>query len=483
VFMPKTIYAKGLILISIPLLVQLAFGVAMFTLQGYYEQRIREERRASEIVFHANEMWINCAEVLLLRAYATLFAGGAPPATEKIARLNDEYSLLQRLVADDPGQRRNLQVIREETYKALELTDRFKPVMSKDQSGSAKLGVLQSNLETFQETYDVVDEISKAVQNFGAPAFLHSPDAAGEVRKATRLADGVVYAALTCSTIVAVLLFAVFVRGINAELAVMVENTERFKRGEKLNPPVKGTEELIQVDASFHSMVDDIRQAQSTKQAVIAMVSHDLRTPLGSVLGYFSLLTTGALKGASREALAGAQKQEHDIEQLMRLICDLLDLDKIEAEKLTIRLRTLPAVEIVDRAIDAVESFADWHEVSIRGADTNAEACADPDRIVQALANLLLSAITLTPGGSLVELTVAQQEDGLEMRVRSPEASVSSDVLNKQFERYQPREAGLGLELPVSKAIVHLHHGKIGATSEQPQGCTLWLRLPAAQTS
>jgi signal transduction histidine kinase len=428
-------------------------------------------------------MWINCAEVLLLRAYATLFAGGAPPATEKIDRLNEEYSLLKKLVENDPSQKNNLEVIHEETYKALDLTNRFRPIMSTDRSGSAKLGILQSNLKTFEETHDVIGMMSDALKNFGRPAFLRSPDAADEVRKATRLADGVVYAALTCSTIVAVLLFAVFVRGINAELAVMVENTERFKRGEKLNPPVKGTEELLQIDASFHRMVEDIRQAQSTKQAVIAMVSHDLRTPLGSVLGYFSLLTTGALKNASREALAGAQKQEHDIEQLMRLICDLLDLDKIEAEKLTIRLRTLPAVEIVDRAIDAVESYADWHEVSIQGADTNAKACADPDRIVQALANLLLSAITLTPGGSSVELTVHQQEDGLEMRVKSREASVSSDVLNKQFERYQPREAGLGLELPVSKAIIHLHHGKIGATSEQPQGCTLWLRLPAAQTN
>src|SRR4030095_13911651 len=101
---PKTIYAKGLILISVPLLLEWAFGITMFNLQHYYSEKINQERTDSEIIFHANEMWTNCGEAMMLNAYFDLFGGPAPVIEERMSRLNSEYSLLKIFLADEPAQ-------------------------------------------------------------------------------------------------------------------------------------------------------------------------------------------------------------------------------------------------------------------------------------------------------------------------------------------------------------------------------------------
>jgi signal transduction histidine kinase len=278
-------------------------------------------------------------------------------------------------------------------------------------------------------------------------------------------------------------LFVYFIRSIHKEVKVMVENTERFKRGQPLKPSLAGNDELTEVDAAFHAMADEIREAQRTKQAILSMIFHDLRSPLTTVLMYFSLLVAGAFGEASAAAISGAKQAERNLEQLITLINDLLDLDKIEAGKLAIRPKMLPAAEVIERALDKVSSFAGGRGVSVDRAETDAQIYADPDRIVQVLSNLLSSAVALSPGGSSVAARAVQDNGEVEIRVTSSGASTSSDLLNTQFDRYQRREHGLTLGLPVSRELIKLHGGAIGVTSEQPQGCTFWFRLPAQASS
>src|SRR5262249_50011568 len=96
---PRTIYEKGLILISIPLLVEFAFGITMFSVQRFYEEKLAKERAAVEIMFHANEMWINCIELMMMKAYFNLFGGPKLPFEERITRIIDENRILKKLVA------------------------------------------------------------------------------------------------------------------------------------------------------------------------------------------------------------------------------------------------------------------------------------------------------------------------------------------------------------------------------------------------
>jgi signal transduction histidine kinase len=478
---PRTIYAKGLILITIPLLLELAFGLTMFSLQHYYQDKLQRERIASEIIFHANEMWINCSEVMLLQAAYTFLGGPKPPVEDRIARLEDEYSLLRKLVVHDSVQAQNLEKIWNYTCQAVDRTRHLRPLFSKDRPASAVAAGVWSTVDSFKAVYDFVLPILPAIHDFSQPEFiLHGPRAIREVERAALLVDWLVLASLSASILAAMVLFIFFMRTINKGVTALVENTDRFRRAEELKPPVGGVDELAQVDAAFHEMADEIREAQRTKQAVLAMISHDLRSPLTSILGNFGLLAhfLGDAPEATRSAI---EKQERDIDQLIRLINDLLELEKIEAEKLSLQLRMLPITQVLERAISAVEFFADQNGVIIRGVDSSAEICADPDRIVQAIANLILTAVKVSPEGSCIGTSVIQHEDGVEIRVTSACTSVSANLLNSLFDRYQERESGFGLELPLSKEITRLHGGTIGVVSGQKDKLTFWLRLPSTQ--
>ncbi|HEY9870977.1 MAG TPA: HAMP domain-containing sensor histidine kinase, partial [Candidatus Obscuribacterales bacterium] len=396
---------------------------------------------------------------------------------ERLSRLHSEYRVLKRLVANDPVQARLLEEMRMRVDKAVEVTDRFSPVSSAKRSGAAMISALMANLRNFEAAYDQLDPLRALIRRFREPELFHSPASALAVAKSTAVVDKVVLGSLAGSTLAAVLLFIYFIRSINRGIVTMVENTERFRRGEQLLPPLTGSDELTQVDKAFHAMADEIREAQNTKQAVLATISHDLRTPLTSLLLSFTLLQRD-LADASAAMLAGAREQEADIDHLIRLINNLLELEKIEAGRLSIRPEKLPVDLVFEKAIDTVESFAEQREVTVTSADTSLEISADPDRIVQALANLLFAAITVSPRGSQVGLRALQGDNVVEIQVISSRATVSADLVERMFDRYHDRQAGLGLELPMSKEIVRLHGGTIGATAGQPGGFTLWFSLP-----
>ncbi|HEY9868130.1 MAG TPA: HAMP domain-containing sensor histidine kinase [Candidatus Obscuribacterales bacterium] len=474
---PKTIYAKGLVLISVPLVVELVFAVTLFNVQRYYDEKLNKERSALEIIFHANEMWINCTEVMLLKGYYTLFGGPKPDTESRESRLLKEYRILRDFLVNNQRQAANLEMIRNGTYQALDMAKQLVPLEGLPAAG--KMAALKANLKTFTQVYNEVNTISPRIRYFGRPQFFHSPKAAEEVGKATAFVDSFVLISLACSVLVAVLLFVYFIRTINSALAVMVDNTERFRRGEELRPPLGGEDELAKVDAGFHNMVDEIREAQRTRQAVMAMISHDLRSPLTSVLGYFSLLTSGAFGDPPPQAMVEAQSCEKNVERLIRLITDLLDLEKIEAGKLTLRPKMMPVKQVIDRAISATILVADENEVIVRGTPTSAEIYGDPDRIVQALANLVSTAVRFSPAGSYVDVSAAQEDDAVEIRVTSVNAAVPQARLDALFDRYQQKEESLRLELPISKEIVKLHNGTIGALSQNGHGCTFWVRVPA----
>jgi signal transduction histidine kinase len=486
---PRTIYAKGLILVSVPLVIELALGMAMFALQHYYEARLTKERVAVETLFHANEMWNNCAEIMISQGQYAIFNGPEPSLAARIAQFHDEHRFLRKLVAHDPLRERELEQIHSCLWSALGLCDQLRPLESQGQSVSKKMRILMSDIAVASRAFHLVLSVQDKMRRFASPdrkqgklKYLDRTAAVTEVDKATLLVDQVVLGSLAASTLVAVLLFLYFIRSINKGLNAVVENTERFERGEELKPPVEQGDELAQVDAALYEMAEEIREAQRTKQTILSTISHDLRTPLTAVLGHFSLLRSGAFGDTPAAAVTVAQKCEKDVLQLIRSINDLLDLDKIESGELSLLPKRLSVKKVIERAISIVMVLADERGVTVQGEESRAEIYADPDRIVQALANLLSSAVTLSPAGSSVNASALEHNGAVEIRVTSTGASTTSDLLNAQFDRYQRREHGLRLELPISKELITLHGGTVGAISNQV-GCTFWCSLPCSSSS
>lgn len=478
---PRTIYSKGLLLIAVPLLVEVVFGITMFSLQRYYEAKLNKERAAVEIIFHTNDMWVECSEILFLNGYFSVFGGPSPNLEERMARMMSAYRRAKELVADDPGQSENLEKIWSNTTQSLEVSKQLRPLTAINQSGSRKMSILASNLETIERADHFISGMGKPMRNFRQPEFLHSPAAIPEVERSTALVDRLVLGSLAASTLLAVMLFGHFSRSINRGVNVVLENTDRFKKGEELKPAVTGGDELAQVNVAFHEMADEIKEAQRTKQAIVSMISHDLRSPLSSVHGSLLNLVDGIFGDVSLETTADAEKCQREVENLIRLINDLLDLDKIEAGRFELRPQALLVEDAIKQAITAVSPIAEERRVTVEGCESSAEVYADPDRIVQALTNVLSLMVGVSSAGSRVETRTGQVNGEAEIRMTSASASIPEDRLNSLFDRYRQSEGGLRLELPISKAIIQLHGGTIGTRVDQPEGLTFWLRLPLAK--
>jgi len=451
----------------------------MFCLQRYYEDKLSGERAGVEIIFNANEMWIDCTEILFLKGYFSLFGGEEPAFAQRVNRIMDQYQILKKLVANNRMQTENLEKIHAYTRQALSLSNQLRPVISP--KGSRKMSVLISDLDILAKAQLIVGSMASEIEFFRKPEFLYSRAAVAEVERSTLFVDCLVLGSLAASTIVALLLFAYFIRTISQEIKVIVKNTDQFKEGIELEPPLSGGDELAQVDAAFHQMSDEIKEAQRTKQKILSMISHDLRSPLTSVLGYLSNLRAGVFGDAPNETLANAERCEREIDRLIHLINDLLDLDKIEAGKFELRPKSLSADQVLDKAINKVFRFADERDVNINPPMGMAQIHADPERLLQALSNVLSTAVRLSPVGSSIETGVGQNNGESEIRITAASAEITEDQLDLLFDRYQQSGCGLQLDLPISREILRLHGGSIVATAQKPQGLTFSLLLPAKE--
>jgi len=231
--------------------------------------------------------------------------------------------------------------------------------------------------------------------------------------------------------------------------------------------------------------VSDRRKLEKLKEEFLAMVSHDLKTPLTSLHGTLVLLLSGAVGGISNEATKIVQQAEEEISRLTRMVIDLLDVARIDAGRMQLHYTLIQLDTLIRRAVTSVQSFADEHAVNIESQLTGLEIEVDSDRIVQVLVNLLTNAIKFSPADSKVFVSVEQLSDSFEVRVTDQGRGIPASHKASIFERFQQvqltdrsAKGGTGLGLPICKSIVEQHHGSIGVESELSNGSTFWFRLP-----
>lgn len=244
-------------------------------------------------------------------------------------------------------------------------------------------------------------------------------------------------------------------------------------------------------DRSFFCVARDIterKQIEDMKRDFVAMVSHDLRTPLTSIQMVLSLFAAGAygqVTDAGQENLAAA---EGNVARLISLVNGLLDLEKMEGGKLELLRESTPVAELVSASVAALRGFAEQQGVRIEsGSIPDRDVFADKDRIVQVLVNLLANAVKFSPKPGLVRLQVLPEEAGMRFLVVDQGRGIPLSMREAIFERFRQVDAadqkvnsvpGSGLGLTICKAIVERHGGKIGVESLEGKGSTFWFTLP-----
>ena len=237
-------------------------------------------------------------------------------------------------------------------------------------------------------------------------------------------------------------------------------------------------------------MALDIRErkaAERLKDEFISTVSHELRTPLTSIRGSLGLLAGGVTGELSDQAQGLLSIAVNNVDRLVRLINDILDVERIEAGRLELQRRPVDLCAVVQKSIQANASYAARYETSfaLQCPPHPVEVIADPDRIAQVMDNLLSNAAKFTTRGTVVDVSVALADGATTTRVRDRGPGIPADFRGKVFRRFaqadstdQRRKGGTGLGLSIVKAIVEAHGGHIDFESRD-DGTEFWFRLPA----
>src|SRR5262249_16095112 len=218
---------------------------------------------------------------------------------------------------------------------------------------------------------------------------------------------------------------------------------------------------------------------------VWAVVSHELRTPLTSIRGSLGLLASGRLGPVSAQGQRMLEIAVRNTDRLVRLINDILDVERIQSGKVMMVKTTCPLAELMTQAVEEMRGMAEKANVPVVVHSVPALLRADPDRIIHILTNLRSNATQVSPGGTTVWVVAERGGEQLLVRVTDQGRGIPAEKLESIFERFQQVDVsdsrdkgGTGLGLAICRSIVHHHGGRIWAESTVGHGSTFSFTLP-----
>jgi PAS domain S-box-containing protein len=231
------------------------------------------------------------------------------------------------------------------------------------------------------------------------------------------------------------------------------------------------------------------REIERMKNEFISVVSHELRTPLTSIRGALGLVASGRLGALPDKSQRMLDIAVTNTDRLVRLINEILDIERIESGRVVMARRTCDASVLVTQALDVMRPMADKARVSVFAATCSCPIWADPDRVLQTLTNLLSNAIKFSPSGGTVRVEAEPRgTDAVLFRVRDEGRGIPADKLDRIFERFEQVDAsdarekgGTGLGLAICRSIVQQHGGRIWVESAPGRGSDFCFTLPAAE--
>jgi two-component system, OmpR family, phosphate regulon sensor histidine kinase PhoR len=229
-----------------------------------------------------------------------------------------------------------------------------------------------------------------------------------------------------------------------------------------------------------------VRRLETVRRDFVSNVSHELRTPLASLKALTETLQEGALEDppAARRFL---QRMETEIDNLTQMVHELLELSKIESNRVPLKRRPVSPCEMATPAVERMQMQAERAGLSLRMEcpDNFPQVQADPERVTQVLINLIHNAIKFTqPGGEIV-VSGSLQGDSVTIYVRDTGVGIPPVALTRIFERFYKADrsrsgGGTGLGLSIARHIIEAHGGRIWAESDVDRGSTFYFTLPVA---
>jgi PAS domain S-box-containing protein len=233
------------------------------------------------------------------------------------------------------------------------------------------------------------------------------------------------------------------------------------------------------------------QEANRMKDEFLAIVSHELRSPLNAMLGWAQLLRNRKFNEATK--VRALETIERNAKSQLQLIEDLLDVSRIIRGQLRLTVRPVELIPVISAALDTVRAAAEAKAIQLEiELDPLAGLVSgDPDRLQQVVWNLLSNAVKFTPRGGRVQIRLSRVDSCVEIAVSDTGIGISADFLPYVFERFRQADStstrsysGLGLGLAIVRHLVELQGGTVHATSEgEGQGATFTVKLPLMAVS
>lgn len=233
------------------------------------------------------------------------------------------------------------------------------------------------------------------------------------------------------------------------------------------------------------SVLEKIQKQQTN---FISVISHEFRTALTGVLGFSELQQSEDF--TVEEVRDFAANIYQDSQRLLRMINDLLDLNRMNEGRMQLRIEIFNIADLLRKQIRTCEVTTTKHTFRLILDENVAQIEGDQDKLLQVIANLLSNAIKYSPQGGQITLIGRQREGTLYIQIQDQGMGIPSDALEKVFDSYTRLDSqksryiqGTGLGLAIAKQIVQMHQGKIWAKSQQGKGATFHVILPLKHTA
>jgi signal transduction histidine kinase/CheY-like chemotaxis protein len=493
-WLDRSVRAKGLIVIAVPLLALIGTTSASLILQNQEHQVRTVARAASAVVNGADQVLIDAMNAETgVRGYAVTrdpaFLG---PYHVALARIGaDRKSLRAAAVAE--GDSRQEQVAAATTSQALSELAQLRSAIA----GGASVSGLGPGLATGRATMDLLRGQMAGLAH-GPLALMNAKRSnIDSLENAIKLVD---VAGLLLGMLAGLAGVALFTSGISRRVAAAAANADRLGEGLSLEPASHSADELgrlagslVEAEGLLTSRAaelmaarDEAVSATQAKNAFLSSTSHELRTPLNSVLGFTQLLEMSELSDEDRDSVGrilGAGRH------LLALINELIDIARIESGELSLSVEPVAILPLIEEASSLMAPLAAERSIKIvhHCPYPTIAASADRQRFSQILVNLLSNAVKYNRRGGSITITCREEGAGQASVVISDTGpGLSAADLTRifvPFERLGAEQSGIegtGIGLPLARSLTEAMGGHLDASSVAGEGSAFTVTLPRA---
>jgi signal transduction histidine kinase len=286
--------------------------------------------------------------------------------------------------------------------------------------------------------------------------------------------------AASTAALVAALLLA---RSVSESVARLRESARALAAGDLgVRAPPSGPAELVELAGAFNEMATNLERLFDARRELVAWASHDLRTPLASMQAMLEAIEDGLAAPDHYLRAIGEQ-----VQNLSRLVDDLFELARIDAGALTLELRDVSLVSVVESCLRGVEAEADARRIHLEarlGGDSSQVYCA-PDKVERVLYNLLANALRHTPSDGAVAVTVETLANELQISVEDTGSGLPAHAVRRAFDRFwrgdlarTTSNGGAGLGLAIARGLIEAQGGRIWAEPRTEGGTRVSFTLP-----